>query len=386
MTAETLLIFGASTRAAAFSALRAGLRPWCADLFADRDLSRHCPVVPLPGPYPQSFRTLIDTPLPGPWMYTGGLENWPALVGELARRRPLWGNDEKSLERARDPFFVSCLLRQEGLAVPAVHRDPDDLPPASRWLVKPMRGAGGAGIQFWEPEGPHRPAPGRGAVYFQEHVEGEPCAAVFVSDGRRTWLLGLTRQLVGCDWLHAGPFRYCGSVGPLEPGPNLRADLDRLGTVLAHGCKLLGLFGVDGVLRDGIFWPVEINPRYTASVEVLEYAAGLKSLAWHARAFSPDGLPPAFAPPAPTTGFVGKAILFAREDLVFPADGPWLAELSRPTPPHEVPRHADIPAAGERIRAGRPVLTFFARADSVAECERALLEQAADLDRGLFER
>ena len=31
-----LLLFGASTRAAAFSALRAGLKPWCVDLFADR--------------------------------------------------------------------------------------------------------------------------------------------------------------------------------------------------------------------------------------------------------------------------------------------------------------------------------------------------------------
>src|SRR5437763_9510980 len=33
---EHLLILGASTRAAAFSALRAGLRPSCADLFSDR--------------------------------------------------------------------------------------------------------------------------------------------------------------------------------------------------------------------------------------------------------------------------------------------------------------------------------------------------------------
>ena len=27
-------------------------------------------------------------------MYTGGLENYPRLVGEMARLRPLWGNDE----------------------------------------------------------------------------------------------------------------------------------------------------------------------------------------------------------------------------------------------------------------------------------------------------
>ena len=33
-----LAILGASARAAAQSAIRAGLSPWCADLFADRDL------------------------------------------------------------------------------------------------------------------------------------------------------------------------------------------------------------------------------------------------------------------------------------------------------------------------------------------------------------
>ena len=43
-TPQNLLILGASTRAAAFSALRAGLAPRCADFFADRDLAATCPV------------------------------------------------------------------------------------------------------------------------------------------------------------------------------------------------------------------------------------------------------------------------------------------------------------------------------------------------------
>src|SRR5207248_5309461 len=81
MAAEHLLIFGASARAAAFSALRVGLRRWCADLFADLDLQARCPAMRLPGRYPHAFLDLAATDLPGPLMYTGGLENWPALVG-----------------------------------------------------------------------------------------------------------------------------------------------------------------------------------------------------------------------------------------------------------------------------------------------------------------
>ena len=55
----------------------------------------------------------------------------------------------------------------------------------------------------------------------------------------------------------------------------MRAVLDKLGTVLAQAFRLVGLFGVDGVLDAERFWPVEVNPRYTASVEVLEGATGL---------------------------------------------------------------------------------------------------------------
>src|SRR5262245_37770646 len=99
---DRLLLFGASVRAAAFSALRAGLRPWCVDLFADADLSAICPCQALPpAEYPRGFlRACADGP-PGPWMYTGGLENRPALVDALARLRPLWGNAGRVLRRAR---------------------------------------------------------------------------------------------------------------------------------------------------------------------------------------------------------------------------------------------------------------------------------------------
>src|SRR6185437_3773759 len=162
--------------------------------------------------------------------------------------------------------------------------------------------------------------------------------------------------------------------------------VQELGDLLARGCLLNGLFGVDGILRDGTFWPVEINPRYTASVEVLEYASGLSALSWHAHVFTDGTLPPAGAPAAPLDRCIGKAILFARDDLTFPANGPWRAQLRSPASIHELPAFADIPAAGEHIAMGRPIITFFATAGSVSACEDALRQIAVDLDRWLFER
>ncbi|HEY7314849.1 MAG TPA: ATP-grasp domain-containing protein [Gemmataceae bacterium] len=380
MPPPNLLILGASARAAAFSALRAGLRPCCIDLFADLDLQNRCPVQRLIGRYPHSFLDHLDAASPGPWMYTGGLENWPRLVRRLADRRMLWGNSAATLRRARDPEYVTTLLQAAGMSAPMLRPSGERGEAARRWLCKPRKGAGGSGIRFADEETFEEPS-----AYRQEYIEGRPCSLLYVGDGAQARLLGMTWQLVGVPFLHAGLFRYCGNIGPVDPGVVRRPSLQALGDVLTGGCGLRGLFGVDGVLREDVFWPVEINPRYTASVEVLEHATGLPALAYHARMFVHGALPPP-ASPAVIEKYVGKAVLFARADLVFPADGPWMAELRSPSSVVDLPGFADIPSAGEGIEAGRPILTFFTWADSPSACEDALRRMAADLDRRLFER
>ena len=70
---------------------------------------------------------------------------------------------------------------------------------------------------------------------------------------------------VGIPWLHAAPFHYCGSIGPIKPSPSLQGQLEKLGSVLAQGCGLKGLFGVDYIRREETPWIVEINPRLTTS-------------------------------------------------------------------------------------------------------------------------
>lgn len=383
MQRPNLLIVGASTRAAAFSALRAGLRPSCVDLFADADLQQRCAVTRLTERYPEGFRRFIESDLPGPWMYTGGLENRPRLLQRWARSRPLWGNVNQPWGDSRNPEYVASLLRSAAIPVPALHRTGSDPPTDRRWLLKPRGGAGGMGIRFWTPE---EESWDKNDAYCQEWIEGQSLSLLFLGSGKAARLLGVTRQLVGETWLHAAPFHYCGSIGPLDPQLVQRPPLEELGELLASHCFLNGLFGVDGILRDGAFWPVEINPRYTASVEVLEHATGSAMLGHHAHVFTHRCLPPLPPLAMPGNRIIGKAILFARSDLYFPTDGPWMAELRSPRPVEELPAFADIPAAGERIEAGKPVLTFFAAADSVTACEDSLRRIAADLDRWLFER
>lgn len=377
---NSLLIVGASARAAAFSALRAGLHPWCVDLFADVDLQRRCPVTRLTERYPDGFQRFLREAFPGPWMYAGGLENWPRLVERWARLRSLWGNDARALSLVRDPANVARLFRTAAMPVP--NHAERNLTQTKHWLLKPRRGAGGSGVRFWT-LGENLPP--NGDYYLQEYIEGQSLALLFLGDRRSARLLGATRQLVGEPWLHAAPFCYCGSVGPLDPSIVEHPSLDQLGHLLASECGLQGLFGVDGILRDGLFYPVEINPRYTASVEVLEYATGSSMLQSHAYVFTHHRLPP-ITPMTPIRHIIGKAILFARADLRFPSDGPWIKELDSPRSVREMPAFADIPSSGERIESGKPILTFFARADSPSSCADGLRQIAADLDRWLFQR
>jgi predicted ATP-grasp superfamily ATP-dependent carboligase len=375
---KQLAIFGASVRAAAFSAMRAGFTPWCADLFADADLRLCCPVVRLhPKEYPGRFLDLARR-LPGiPWIYTGGLENHARLVHQITQHLPLWGNNADVLRRARSPFFVAGVLQQAGMPHAAVYARPDEIPEGEICLIKPLQSAGGGRIDFWRAQGERL-----ASSYFQEFIAGKSYAALFVADHEHVRLLGITRQLVGIPWLTAGSFDYCGSIGPVALAPATQQAVERLGAVLGAGCGLRGLFGVDFILRKNVPYPVEINPRYTASVEVLEHALGLPALTLHAQACAPDSGPTMVCSPAPRGEQIGKAIVFALAGPVcFPSKGPWSATLAAPRTPWDVPAYADIPAAEEEIPGDRPILTVFAHGKSFQACRLALRARAQDLLR-----
>ena len=143
----------------------------------------------LPGRYPHSFRNLIEDGPAGPWMYTGGLENWPQLIRAMARRRPLWGNDDRPLSLCRRPLIVNRCLHTAGLPVLGIRRRAAPPSTPGRWLVKPKASAGGGGIRFWRGSGEEHPL--SAGQYLQEFIEGEPAAAVYLGGDRQALFLGL---------------------------------------------------------------------------------------------------------------------------------------------------------------------------------------------------
>ncbi len=371
-----ILLVGASVRAAAFSVRRAGFVPHGYDLFADRDLQRCCPVTPIPRTdYPHSLVTLFKNAPDVPWMYTGGLENHPQIIRELAARRPLWGCSARSLRRVRSPEWLAENLRRRGLNYPEVRFAPPPPDDPGRWLVKPRCGAGGTGIMAW----PSSCRPKQNTGYFQAFIAGQSYAAIFIGQGASARLIGVTEQLVGQSWLRAKPFAYCGSIGPIELTIEQRVDIERMGQALVEAAGLRGIFGVDLIDHDGRHFLIEVNPRYTASVEVLEYSMGTSVFRHHAAAFD-SRLMPGAGEAKPRT-WAGKAILFASEPIIFPQEGPWEEDLGVGI--KTMPRFADVPVANSLIERGAPILTVFGEGPNRDAVLRRLEELADECYRYL---
>ncbi len=382
-----LIVLGASSRAAAHSAARAGYKPYAIDLFADRDLAALCPVVRIER-YPSGFLRALAAAPSAPWIYTGGLENYPRLVARMAELRPLWGNSAHTLRAVRDPWRVYHVLRDEGLACPDLWSAGSQA--GGKWLFKPQRGSAGLGVRFATDEEFGRDPKG---VVLQEFIEGESCSATFVAASGRAVLLGATRQIVGRDWGLTPEFLYVGSLGPLPLTALESAKLTRLGDVLAQRFGLVGLVGVDVVRTADDIWPVEVNPRYTASVEVLERFSGRCLVGYHAAACTRGELPS--SSPAPSGPCAGKAIVYARRAGVWGRES-WagisfsIAEDSCPpkTPdPFDVewPNIADLPHEGQRFETGQPMATVFATGHDLATVQQRLSFRERALLDALFQ-
>lgn len=345
---ETITIVGSSARAAAFSAARAGYRVHTADLFCDRDLE-HVSTATRAADYPAGLARTIRGSQPGSWMYVGALENEPALIDAWSRDRQLLGNSGDILRAVRDPHAVSCALRDAELLAPEVRSTASRLPADGTWLQKPFRSAGGNDIERWH-GGPGIEVP----HYFQQRIEGESYAAVYLGAEGRAVLWGVTQQWIGEVWTGANGYRYCGSIGPSALDDRASREIAAIGEVLAQAFSLRGLFGVDVVVNDQGVWPVEINPRYTASVEVLERASGASAIAAHVAACTSGTLLPI---PAKAGRIAGKAVLFATRGFIIPGEFDALADLEIVAPS---PQMADLPRAGDSIEAGWPILTLLA--------------------------
>jgi predicted ATP-grasp superfamily ATP-dependent carboligase len=362
-----LILAGVTTRALAQSAARAGWRVTAVDAFGDLDLRDVATVVEARTGASIRFSAHAAASATrdigaDAAAYTSNFENYPDAVARLSRGRRLLGNSPDVLEQIRNPITLMRALRRRGFVVPTTRATPPGVV-GGAWLRKPRRSGGGHGTVAWRGGGLPRSA------YLQSRIEGTPGSISFLADGRRALPIGLSRQLVGDRAFGAGGFRYCGSMlsAPGRPIFPRETEVASVAAALASAVTdefgLVGLNGLDFIASEGVAYPIEVNPRYSASMELVERASRSEPslFALHEGACA-GVLPPRVARPRSVWG---KAIVFARRDVMVRGGRVWRRIGA-----------ADLPHAGELIRKGRPVCTVFAHADDLRRCYRQLVQAA----------
>lgn len=368
---DTIIVLGASARAIAHSARRAGLRVFAADLFGDRDLEEVCDGYRVVRQYPGGLEAAAREFPPAPWIYCGGIEHHVELIESITRLRPLAGCPPEAVRAVRDPIWLATVSRAGGLKHPETTGDPAGLPLDGSFLVKPRRGAGGRGIAPWtacQATIARDPA----EWLWQRRIDGTPRSVALVVGAAETSLVGTSRQLVGLPASRGPAFGWCGGIEVQDVATSGFLKLSR--RLADVGCR--GLVGIDFIEdAHGDCHVLEVNPRPTASMELFERTLGTSLVAAHLEAcgFAPPlgSMPPPAGPSKrPSRPTWAKGWLFADGDVVVTADvirawehldrewrttdGPW-------------PAFADLPRPDTVVPARGPIVSVFARGRDQAE-------------------
>jgi predicted ATP-grasp superfamily ATP-dependent carboligase len=363
-----ILLIGVSARGMAESAVKSGYSVIALDAFGDLDLQGLCESHALlrdfgipysvKGLYQASRRLRFDA-----IAYTSNLENYPEVVQRIARHHDLLGNPAEALRRVRDSSLLYRLLGDAGFEVPEtiIRVNGRRATPERKWLNKPIRSGGGHRVSFARPGG----SPKRGFI-LQEFIPGQPCSASFVANGQQAVVLGVSEQLVGVPEFGGQGFHYCGNITPLaavedsQYGPAILEQVGQIANLLTRTFGLVGVNGFDFILKDDRVFLTEVNPRYSASMELIERAYSLPVFDLHVQAVTQKNLPefnPIQSAKTHPPRFYGKAILYAEKDALTPDTDRWLQAGTR-----------DIPHPNERIPSGKPVCTLFADSSTREAC------------------
>lgn len=375
-----LLIAGASTRAAAASAARAGADVTAVDAYADLDQhpSVRAVAATAAGGGRVSAADLVRTAATfdaDAVAYLSPFENHLDAVAALAHGRRLLGNPVDVLRRVRDPLDVAQAFQQRGFEVPHVlvastqtsapgPAAAGRIRPGTSYLLKPLASGGG-----------HRIVPAAvGASlcpgwYLQEHIDGWPGSVTFVAAQRRCVVLAVSRQLVGDAAFGASGYRYCGSVidwtgAGAEEATRTRARA--LAETAVDVFDLVGVNCIDFVVRDAVPVPIEINPRWSASMELVDRVSRTPIMEAHVAACS-GSLIDIVLERSVRAFTRGKAIVFARSDVAIPTTTGWADDLDV----------SDVPHPGHRIATGQPICTVFGEGATRDACYAALVARAA---------
>ncbi len=363
---NAILIAAASGRGLATAARRSGYRPLVVDFFGDSD-TRALAVATLGIADPargfvadellSHLRELAADETPAGLVYGSGFEDRPEILDLLAQHFFVFGNNAQTVTRAKDAHALAALCAELGIPHPEISvacpRAPEN------WLVK-REGSGG---------GLHVRRAGHGEIssgdYFQRRVGGTPVSVLLLCDGSEAQILGTSSQWT-TPW-PGMPYRFGGAVRPtLDPSAQL-AVLSDAARKIARALGFVGLNSVDFLADAGGYHLIEVNPRPGATLDIFADAEGALFAAHLAacRGHLPER-PLVFTKAAATAIAYAPHELPSMPGLVWPD---WCKDRQR---------------SGTYLRAGDPVCTILAEAETAAAARALVAERFAVFEAQLL--
>lgn len=275
-----------------------------------------------------------------------GFEHAPAQIDRLRDAGRLYANGGDIVRAWKDPLLSTEMLRAVGWDVPSTQYGLPESPQG--WLQKSVGGSGGDHIRTASAAQAPEHVPGR---YYQRRLEGRSLSAVFIGDGERAYVVGIShlrRQIVG-----AAAYRYAGTMtGALLPALLVQSIQERLDR-LVRVSGLRGLCGFDFLLDQETLIALEVNPQPPAGIELYDPDIPEGLVHWHIRSFlgpiSPFAERLAERLAAPVHAM---ALLYAEAPMIVPPDAAFPVWCR------------DLPGSGRFIDAQEPVLAVVATESS----------------------
>jgi uncharacterized protein len=282
-------------------------------------------------------------------VYGSGFEDDPDLLRELARGRQLFGNSPQTVRRVKDPHVFFPLLDELDIPHPAVRFDPPSN--SDGWLVKKVGGSGGAHV-FAAAE--NAPA---AAHYYQRFAPGTSYSVAFLADTKRACTIGYNEP-----WsVPLGEWRYCyaGAVSRVPLLPTLTEAITHTLDQLVPALGLVGLNGLDFLVRGEEYSVIEVNPRPSGTLDLYDADCPQGLFHWHLRACSGELPQHLFA----SQRIRAHAVVYAPHSVRLPAGFAFPAWCS------------DIPEPGSEFAARMPVCMVHAEGDDHASAKRLVFER-----------
>lgn len=365
-----LLIAAATARPMAQSATRAGYNVATALLYPDRDVPNPSAMTHLPH-WPEGLLAWTRRfPPEIPFVYGGALENQSEQLEIIATERPCAGLHGPLLTSLRDPHILAGWAPRVGVKFPNFITDPRQ-PTKIPILIKSRRSGAGAGVTLFDGA---QLQPGQ---YAQQQIPGLSVSAAWLISETAVELIGTSLQWPTRNHpdQERRPFLYGGSLAPCPH--DLPVSLTTIGASLAEW-GVRGLCGIDFIASpDGDLYLLEINPRFTASMELWEQFTTRSLVAEHLNCFQPTPpthhIPP--ATPIPPNQFRAKWVVYANRPVRWTDHPQQSLDLNSPAQL----RVADIPPRGTFFEPGQPICMIYATANSEQSCIDKLDRQERQL-------